>query len=67
MLFLEKTDVKKISEVCEGIANGSRALSAEDIVVFDLFHSRIKSIIGVKVAEKLPKLFTLLRNGSFLS
>lgn len=38
MLFLEKTDVKKIGEICEGIANGSRILSAEDVVMLDLFH-----------------------------
>lgn len=51
MLFLEKTDVKKIGEICEGIANGSRILSAEDIVMLDLFHSRLKSIMGIKVGE----------------
>ena len=51
MLFLEKTDVKKIGEVCEGIANGSRILSAEDVVMLGLFHSRLKSIIGIKVGE----------------
>lgn len=51
MLFLEKTDVKKIGEICEGIANGSRILSAEDVVMLDLFHSRLKSIIGIKVGE----------------
>lgn len=51
MLFLEKTDVKKIGEICEGIANGSRVLSAEDVVMFGLFHSRLKSIIGIKVGE----------------
>ena len=51
MLFLEKTDVKKIGEICEGIANGSRVLSAEDVVLLGLFHSRFKSIIGIKVGE----------------
>ena len=51
MLFLEKTDVKKIGEICEGIANGSRILSAEDVVMLGLFHSRLKSIIGIKVGE----------------
>ena len=51
MLFLEKTDVKKIGEICEGIANGSRVLSAENIVLLGLFHSRLKSIIGIKVGE----------------
>ena len=51
MLFLEKADVKKIGEICEGIANGSRILSAEDVVMLDLFHSRLKSIIGIKVGE----------------
>lgn len=51
MLFLEKTDVKKIGEICEGIANGSRILSAEDVVMLDLFHSRLKLIIGIKVGE----------------
>ena len=51
MLFLEKTDVKKIGEICEGIANGSRILSAEDVVMLDLFHFRLKSIIGIKVGE----------------
>ena len=51
MLFLEKTDVKKIGEICEGIANGNRVLSAEDVVLLDAFHSRIKSIIGIKVGE----------------
>ena len=51
MLFLEKTDVKKIGEICEGIANGSRILSAEDVVMLDLFHSRLKSIMGIKVGE----------------
>lgn len=51
MLFLEKTDIKKIGEICEGIANGSRILSAEDVVMLDLFHSRLKSIIGIKVGE----------------
>lgn len=49
MLFLEKTDVKKIGEICEGIANGSRILLAEDVVMLGLFHSRLKSIIGIKV------------------
>lgn len=51
MLFLEKTDVKKIGEICEGIANGSRILLAEDVVLLDLFHSRLKSIMGIKVGE----------------
>ena len=51
MLFLEKTDVKKIGEICEGIANGSRVLSAENIVLLGLFHSRLKSIMGIKVGE----------------
>lgn len=51
MLFLEKTDVKKIGEICEGIANGSRILLAEDVVMLGLFHSRLKSIIGIKVGE----------------
>lgn len=51
MLFLEKTDVKKIGEICEGIANGSGILSAEDVVMLGLFHSRLKSIIGIKVGE----------------
>lgn len=51
MLFLEKTDVNKIGEICEGIANGSRVLSAENIVLLGLFHSRLKSIIGIKVGE----------------
>lgn len=51
MLFLEKTDVKKIGEICEGIANGSRILSAEDVVMLGLFYSRLKSIIGIKVGE----------------
>lgn len=51
MLFLEKIDVKKIGEICEGIANGSRILSAEDVVMLDLFHSRLKSIMGIKVGE----------------
>lgn len=51
MLFLEKTDVKKIGEICEGIANGSRVLSAENIVLLDLFRSRLKSIMGIKVGE----------------
>lgn len=51
MLFLEKTDVKKIGEICEGIANGSRVLSAEDVVMLGLFHSRLKSIMGIKVGE----------------
>ena len=51
MLFLEKTDVKKIGEICEGIANGSRVLSAENIVLLDAFHSRLKSIMGIKVGE----------------
>lgn len=51
MLFLEKADVKKIGEICEGIANGSRILLAEDVVLLDLFHSRLKSIIGIKVGE----------------
>lgn len=51
MLFLEKTDVKKIGEICEGIANGSRTLSAEDVVMLGLFHSRLKAIIGIKVGE----------------
>ena len=49
MLFLEKTDVKKIGEICEGIANGSRVLSAENVVLLDAFHSRLKSIMGIKV------------------
>ena len=35
----------------KGIANGSRILSAEDIVMLGLFHSRLKSIIGIKVGE----------------
>lgn len=51
MLFLGKTDVKKIGEICEGIANGSRILLAEDVVMLGLFHSRLKSIIGIKVGE----------------
>ena len=51
MLFLEKTDVKKIGEICEGIANGSRVLSAENVVLLDAFHSRLKSIMGIKVGE----------------
>ena len=51
MLFLEKTDVKKIGEICEGIASGSRILSAENIVLLGLFHSRLKSIMGIKVGE----------------
>lgn len=51
MLFLEKTDVKKIGEICEGIASGSRILLAEDVVLLDLFHSRLKSIMGIKVGE----------------
>ena len=51
MLFLEKTDVKKIGEICEGIANGNRVLLAEDVVMLGLFHSRLKSIIGIKVGE----------------
>lgn len=51
MLFLEKTDVKKIGEICEGIANGSRILSTENIVLLDAFHSRLKSIMGIKVGE----------------
>ena len=51
MLFLEKADVKKIGEICEGIANGSRVLSAENVVLLDAFHSRLKSIIGIKVGE----------------
>lgn len=51
MLFLEKTDVKKIGEICEEIANGSRILSAENVVMLGLFHSRLKSIIGIKVGE----------------
>lgn len=51
MLFLEKTDVKKIGEICEGIANGSRILLAEDVVMLGLFHSRLKSIMGIKVGE----------------
>lgn len=49
MLFLEKTDVKKIGEICEGVVKGSRVLSAENIVLLDAFHSRLKSIIGIKV------------------
>ena len=40
-----------IGEICEGIANGSRILSAEDVVMLDLFHSRLKSIMGIKVGE----------------
>lgn len=51
MLFFGKTDIKKIGEICEGIANGSRILSAEDVVMLGLFHSRLKSIIGIKVGE----------------
>ena len=51
MLFLEKTDVKKIGEICEGIANGSRILLAEDVVMLGLFYSRLKSIMGIKVGE----------------
>ena len=51
MLFLEKTDVKKVGEICEGIANGSRILLAEDVVMLGLFHSRLKSIMGIKVGE----------------
>ena len=51
MLFLEKADVKKIGEICEGIANGSRVLSAENVVLLDAFHSRLKSIMGIKVGE----------------
>ena len=51
MLFLEKTDVKKIGEICEGIANGSRVLSAENIVLLDVFRSRLKAIMGIKVGE----------------
>lgn len=51
MLFLDKTDVKKIGEICEGIANGSRILLAEDIVMLGLFNSRLKAIMGIKVGE----------------
>lgn len=51
MLFFEKTDVKKIGEICEGIANGSRVLSAGNIVLLDVFHSRLKAIMGIKVGE----------------
>lgn len=50
MLF-ERKDIKKIGEICEGIANGSRVLSAENVVLLDAFHSRLKSIMGIKVGE----------------
>lgn len=59
MLFLEKTDVKKIGEICEGIANGSRVLSAENVVLLDAFHSRLKSIMGIKVGEIARAFYTL--------
>lgn len=51
MLFLEKADVEKIGEICKGIANGSRILLAEDVVMLGLFHSRLKTIMGIKVGE----------------
>lgn len=65
MLFLEKTDVKKIGEICEGIANGSRILSAEDVVMLDLFHSRLKSIIGIKVGEIARAFYPVIKQKFF--
>lgn len=36
MLFLEKTDVKKIGEICEGIANGSRIAGYRNVLNYFL-------------------------------